>query len=274
MAEAVQLSEAGGLAYREAGAGRGGVPVLCLHGFPETSYMWHHLLGELAASGRRALAPDLTGFGDSEPDRPGTWERQMDAVERFRRALGLEQVVLVVHDWGGLIGLRWACEQPGAVAGLVISNSGFFPEGRWHGFAEVLRTEGEGERTIDAMSRDGLGGLLGTLSRGFSEQAIDEYWKSFATEERRRSLLDLYRSGDFEKLAPYQGQLGALGVPTLLLWGEDDPFAPLAGAHRFLREVPHAQLVVVEGAGHFVYADEPERCAREIVSFLERGETA
>ena len=52
-----------------------------------------------------------------------------------------------------------------------------------------------------------------------------------------------------------------MGVPTLLLWGEDDQFAPLAGAHRFEREIPGSELVVLEGAGHFVWEDEPERCS-------------
>ena len=81
------------------------LPVLCLHGWPQSSYMWRHLLPALASSGRRAVAPDLPGFGDSPPDPPGTWERHVEAVERFRRAIGLDRVVLVVHDTGA----RSAC---------------------------------------------------------------------------------------------------------------------------------------------------------------------
>jgi haloalkane dehalogenase len=57
-------------------------------------------------------------------------------------------------------------------------------------------------------------------------------------------------------------------VPTLILWGQNDLFAPVAGAYRFKREIPGAKLVVLEGAGHFVYADEPSRCAREVAEFL------
>jgi haloalkane dehalogenase len=68
--------------------------------------MWRHLLPALASSGRRALAPDLPGYGDSPPDPPGTYERHVTAVERFRHQVGLDRVVLVVHDTGGLIGLR------------------------------------------------------------------------------------------------------------------------------------------------------------------------
>jgi pimeloyl-ACP methyl ester carboxylesterase len=73
---------------------------------------------------------------------------------------------------------------------------------------------------------------------------------------------------DFSKLAPYEGRLGELGVPTLLLWGSEDQFAPLGGARRFEREIPGARLVVLEGAGHFVFDQERERCAREVVEFV------
>ena len=93
---------AGGLAYREAGPAEGPVALL-LHGYPESSYMWRDLMPALARAGWRALAPDLAGFGDSEPDPPGTWERHTQSIERFRSELGLERCVPVVHDWGGLI---------------------------------------------------------------------------------------------------------------------------------------------------------------------------
>jgi haloalkane dehalogenase len=83
-----------GLAYRDVGAG---APVLFVHGYPESSFMWRHLLPALSASGRRAVAPDLAGFGDSPPQPPGTWDRHVERLERFRSGLGL-RVALVVHD--------------------------------------------------------------------------------------------------------------------------------------------------------------------------------
>jgi pimeloyl-ACP methyl ester carboxylesterase len=194
------------LAHREHGPEDGPVALL-LHGYPESSFMWRDLMPAIADAGWRAIAPDLAGFGDSEPDPPGTWERHMEAVERFRRELGIERCVLVVHDWGGLIGLRWACEHPEAVEALVISSTGFFADG-------------------------------------------------------------MYRSGDFEKLAGYR--LAELAVPALLVWGEKDEFAPVAGAHRFERELPDTELGVIDDAGHFVWEDAPERCAEAATAFLNR----
>jgi haloalkane dehalogenase len=255
------------LAHREAGPADGPVALL-LHGFPQSSYMWRDLTPALAAAGWRAIAPDLAGFGDSEPDPPGTWERHVEAVERFRRELGIEHCVPVVHDWGGLIGLRWACEHPNAVAALVISSTGFFPDGKWHGMATAMRTPGTGEQLVDTLDRGGFASVLRSSSPAFDDDAIDEYWKSFADETRRRGHLELYRSGDFEKLARYR--LPDLAVPVLLVWGENDEFAPLAAAHRFERELPDTELVVVEGAGHFVWEEAPERCAEAVTAFLAR----
>jgi haloalkane dehalogenase len=265
------VARAAGLAYRETrpdGTPHGSV--LCLHGFPESSYMWRALLDAAAGAGWRAVAPDLPGSGDSPPDRPLTWERAIEAVERLRTELDLGRVVLVVHDWGGLIGLRWACDHPDAVAALVISDTGFFADGRWHGLARTLRTPGEGEQVVDGMGGEAFAGLLRSVAPAMDDAAIAEYAKGFADEDRRRSHLDLYRSGDFEKLAPYEGRLGALGVPALVLWGEDDPFAPLAGARRLAGELPGAELVVVPGTGHFVYDDAPEATAAAVADFLGR----
>jgi haloalkane dehalogenase len=257
------------LHHREAGT-PGDPAVLLVHGFPESSHMWREILPPLAAAGYHALAPDLLGFGDSEPGAGGgSWERQVEALERFRTNLGLERVILVVHDWGGLIGLRWACDHPDAVEALVISDTGFFPDGQWHDLAAALRSE-QGEGLVDAMTEEGLAAMLGSLGAITPDDAR-EYFKALGDETRRRGVLELYRSGDFAKLAPYDGKLAALGVPTLLLWGGEDPFAPIASAHRFEREIPGAELVVLDGTGHFVVDDAPDRYAEALVGWLRQA---
>jgi haloalkane dehalogenase len=258
------------LHHREAGA-PDAPAVLLLHGFPQSSRMWRDVLDPLADAGLRALAPDFAGFGDSPPDGPGTWEAQVEHLEAFRREQGIERAALVVHDWGGLIGLWWACEHPEAVSALVISSTGFFPDGRWHGFAEALRVPGQGEELASQMTADGMVALLAGLSSGIGADDAREYFRCFADEERRRSVLELYRSGDFSKLERFDGALGRLGVPTLLLWGADDDFAPVGGAHRFRKQIPDAELVVIEGARHFVVEDQPDTYATHVTDFLRRA---
>jgi haloalkane dehalogenase len=241
---------------------------LFLHGYPESSYLWDDVMGGAAKAGWRAVAPDLSGFGDTPPQPPVTWESQVEFVSHFVSALALGSVALVVHDWGGLIGLRWACDNPGAVRALVLSNTGFFADGRWHGFAKVLRTPGEGEQMMENMTPELMGMALRQECPEMSDEALAEFTKCVADPERRQAGLDLYRSGDFTKLEPYKGKLGELGVPTLLLWGAEDQYAPVGGAYRFKKEIQDAELVILEGAGHFLAIQAPDRFRDELTRFL------
>src|SRR3984893_4140747 len=242
------LERAAGLAYRAAGASTDRVALL-VHGYPESSYMWCDALAALAAAGWRALAPDLPGYGDSEPDPPGTWERHVEALERFVRELELGPVALVTHDWGVPVGVRWACDNPGSVRALAISDGGFFSDRRWHDLANAMRTPGEGERLVRSYTREGFWQALRAVCAGMSDRALDEYWKGFGDDTRRIAHLELYRSGDFEKLIPYEGRLAALAVPALIVWGGQDRFASVQMAHRFNRELPGSELAVFDGAG-------------------------
>lgn len=256
-----------GLAFRE--QGDPGAPVaLLLHGYPNSSYLWRDVMPAVAEAGHRAVAPDLPGYGDSELDgRDGTWEDHVEALGAFVEEHDLAPVVLIVHDWGGLIGLRWACDNPGAVTGMVLMDTGFFPDGRWHGMARAMRA-GQLDELMDNMTREGFEGLMQQAEPNATPDALDEYWKGFTTPERRHAGLNLYKSGDFEKLEPYRGRLAELGVPTLVLWGGEDDYAPVSGAYRFRKEIPHAELVVLEDAGHFLMEDDPERVGAELGRFL------
>lgn len=266
---AASLPVVAGLAHRAAGPE--GAPVaVCVHGWPSSSWMWRSTLDALAASGVRAVAPDLAGYGESPVDRPGTWAHHVEALGRFVDAVSPEApVALVLHDWGGLIGLRWACENPARVSALVISGTTFFADETWHDFAQALRTPEHGETVVRGFDRTGFGAVLRGISTGMDDAALDEYFRAFATDEGRLAQLDLYRSGEFAELEPYAGRLAALGVPALIVWGAGDPFLPVANAKRFHAELPASELLVLE-AGHFVVDDEPEAFAAAAAGFLGR----
>ncbi|MDQ3758764.1 MAG: alpha/beta fold hydrolase, partial [Actinomycetota bacterium] len=197
---------------------------------------------------------------------PATFERNLEALTHLHAGLDLGRVALVVHDWGGFIGLAWACENPELVSALVISDTGFFSDGKWHGMAEAIRSP-QGEEIMAAVDHDGFAALL-KADGAFSDEDIDAYWHPFAEGRGREATVEFYRSMDFEKLEPYQGCLARLDVPTLLVWGAEDKFAPLAGARRFEREIPGARLAAFEGAGHFVFDQERDRTIKEVTSFL------
>jgi haloalkane dehalogenase len=122
-----------------------GPTVLCFHGEPDWCYLYRHMLDALVASGHRVVCPDLVGFGRS--DKPTdqafyTYERHVQSVTAHLDTLDLQDVTVVVQDWGGPIGLRWAMEHADQVGRLVIMNTGLFT-GRvskgfmaWRTFAE------------------------------------------------------------------------------------------------------------------------------------------
>ena len=228
--------------------------------------MWRNVITALADSGSRAL-PGPAGFGDSPPDQPehaNAHEGGGETSPRARPRAGRAHRPRL----GGLIGLRWACEHPERHRRARHIQHRLLPRRQVHGIARAHahrrrgRANGphHGSRRIHAHARH-------HLDRD-RRHTTDQYWKTFETQDSSPASWTSTRSGDFEKLKPYEGQLSALGVPTLILWGENDLFAPIAGAHRFQREIPDAKLVVLKGAGHFVYADEPSRCAREVAGSL------
>jgi haloalkane dehalogenase len=264
----MDVRHAAGLAYREAGPDDGPA-VLLVHGWPYSSAMYEPVLERLGQKGMRAVAPDLPGFGDSEPDPPGAWGQHADALERLRTELNLGRTALVGHDFGLSIALRWAAAHRDQVSALVLSNGGAaLVEGRWHPVAEDMRRSSEGEAFMRYLGRDLFDAGMRQVSRGMTDEARDEYWKCLADDTRRACVLELFRSADAEDLVPYVDEPARLNVPTLVLWGAHDDLAGMSVAEHFHRITPGSKLVVLDGAGHALYDDAPEEASAAIADFL------
>jgi pimeloyl-ACP methyl ester carboxylesterase len=220
------------------------------------------------------IAPDLPGHGDSElGGREGTWEEMEEFVEKFAAVLELGRFDLALHDWGGLIGFRWLFDHPSRLRNLrrlIVGNTGFFyaDNSAWHSLAKIWRTRGEGEAWMDAVTFEAFQGVLRAACAKMADDAIAEYWKTFSTHERRTARLALYRSGDFEKIKPYDGKLATITSPALIVWGENDPFIPALAGHRFKHEIPDSRLHMLHDAGHFLWEDTPEKTVALVREFL------
>jgi haloalkane dehalogenase len=158
------------------------------------------------------------------------------------------------------------------VSGLVITNTGFFPDVEWIEIGKTMRTPIQGEALVNSLSREAFATLLEAASNKLDERGLDEYWKAFRTPEGRRGMLELYRSVDLDELRPYQEMLAELHVPALILWGRADEYIPTEYASRFARQIPGSKLVLLDGIRHFLFDDEPERCAHEVITFLEQAD--
>jgi haloalkane dehalogenase len=252
--------------YWESGSGEA---ILYLHGFPTSGYLWRHVLGETAQS-FRAIAPDFPGFGRSElMGGPHTWRALIDWLDQFVTELEIAPVHLGVHDWGGLIGIAWACEHPDKVSSLLITDTSFRSTDRWHGLATEWRKPVVGEQMLGSITREGLQALLSAASQHIPEDAIDEYWSGLNTEERISAKLEMYRSLDFEMLAPLEPRLDQIAPGrTRVVWGANDPFVPQKVAHWFGERLG-TEVNVLENASHFLQEDAGQEIGRIHREFLE-----
>jgi haloalkane dehalogenase len=252
-----------------------GPPVLLLHGEPTSSYLWRNVIPPLVANGYRAIAPDLIGFGRS--DKPAdigwyTYDRHVESIAELVDSLGLSGITLVVHDWGGPIGLRFAVEHEELVDRLVILDTGIGggrpPSEAWLRFRAAVRKLGpavDPARLVESGTVDGL-----------SDEARAAYNEPFPTPESKAGVLAFPElvpaEPDHPNTAPMNRVRDALKSwqkPTLVVWGEEDAALPPALAHAFAELIPGAgEPVVIAGAGHFLQEDRPDELAAALLGFL------
>lgn len=257
------------IAYQARGAPDRPALVL-LHGYPTSAMLWEPLVPQALAAGVRVIAPDLPGFGQSDLwQRPADWPSYVAFLDRFIPAMGLTRFHLGVHDWGGPIGLLWAIRHPDAIASLFITDTAFFPDFTWE-FGAAIREPGRGEHLVERL-QDWETFVKGQrrICPNASEETLRSWHGAFSSLERCHAHLELYRSPNL--FAETEGALAALGVPTTVVWGSADPFVPPIWAQRFQQDIPHAQVHIVEGAGHFLQQDAPQEVGRLLAEHLARS---
>lgn len=239
-----------------------------LHGVPESGEMWRQFVARTGGD-----APDLPGFGKS--DKPSSGDYSFRALGRWFSdyTADLESFSLVVHDWG-VVGLLAAMERPEAVEKLVIIDAvPFLPGYRWHPVARVWRRRLAGEVFMGLSTKGGMRLLAKRQSEtqvpeSVLEEAIDGIWKYF-DHGTQRAILRLYRSAPEDLLEEVGRDLHKIAAPTLVVWGERDPYLDKSFAHAYADAVGGpSETYIVEGAGHWPWYEKPEVIDR-VASFLQ-----
>jgi haloalkane dehalogenase len=238
-----------------------GPPVVFVHGEPTWSFLWRKVLVPVRDAGFRCIAPDLPGFGRS--DKPTdidwyTYDRHAAAFSALLEELDVRDATIVVHDWGGPIGLRAAAELPHRISQLVILDTGLFTGHQqmtdaWTAFRDFVR------RTEDLP----VGFLVrGACKRDPGEDVIAGYERPFpnvaAKAGARAFPLVLPTSPDAPGALAGQRTLDALRDdqrPKLILWADSDPVLPLETGHRFAAALGGEIGHVIAEAGHFLQED-------------------
>jgi haloalkane dehalogenase len=251
-----------------------GDPIVCFHGEPTWSYLYRKMLPPLVAGGHRVVCPDYAGFGRSDkPTERGwyTYDRHVELMTLLLDGLELTDATVVVQDWGGPIGLRWAVENADLVARLVILNTGLFT-GRvskgfmaWRDFAE---------RNPDLPVGFVIGGATAT---DVPDEVIAAYEAPFPNAESKAG------AAQFPLIVPTSDEMAGAGEmravadalsrwdkPALVAFSDSDPVFPFPRAgEAFTSLIPTAgEQVKIEGAAHFLQEDRGEQIAEEILRFL------
>ena len=251
-----------------------GEPVLLLHGEPTWSYLYRKVIPQLTA-GSRVVAPDYFGFGRSDKPVVRKWysyDSHYASIERFVEELDLDDVTLVVHDWGGPLGLRLAVTKPERIARLVVLNTGIFsgrpPNAEWLRFRDFVRRVGADLRP----------GQLVRVScvNDVPHDVVAAYDAPHPTPKSMTGPLmfpelvptDLQHPSA-AKMIEVRDALKAWDHPALVFFGDSDPIFPPEVAVRFAARMPNAEAAPpVARAGHFVQEDAGEEVGRRIAEWL------
>jgi pimeloyl-ACP methyl ester carboxylesterase len=269
--------------YREVGSADAPV-ILLLHGFPACSFMFRDLMNEL--SGKfRLIAPDYPGFGYS--DAPSTqafaytFDNLADVIEKFAGKLSLDKYALYMQDFGGPVGFRIAARQPKKISFLIVQNANAYEEGLPDTFwapARVLwrnPTPENYERIRAAALSDTA--LEWNYTHGVKdvERISPESWvlqrgllSRQGNKDAMLALLYDYRT-NLARYPEWHRYFRAHQPPMLIVWGKNDIIFPAPGAHAYLRDVPHAELHLLD-TGHFALEDHAKRIATLTYTFYDR----
>ena len=251
-----------------------GAPVVFLHGEPTWSYLWRKVIPPVRAAGYRCIAPDHPGFGRSDKPTDLGWysyDRHCELAATLLADLELSDATVVVHDWGGPIGLRLAVEHPERIARMVIMDTGLFTgkqsmSDAWKTFRDfVERTE---DLPISIL-------VKGACARGIDDGVTAAYDAPFPVPEAKAGArafpLMLPTTPDAPGAAAGRRVLDALRSdqrPKLHLWADSDPIIPFAVGERFAAAINAEPPEMIENASHFLQEDAGEQIGRRIAAWL------
>ncbi|MGN9837090.1 alpha/beta fold hydrolase [Nonomuraea sp. H19] len=266
--------------YRESLPDRSDAPVaLLLHGFPSASHQYRRLIDALGTR-YRLIAPDYPGFGHTEaPDGFAySFDRLADITEGFVERLGLTRFVMYVFDFGAPVGFRLAERHPHRIAGLIVQNGNAYAEGLSDAARAFIALRPDTPGAEDAI-RDllTLPGTRGQYESGVRDPeliapdgwTLDQHFLDRPGRKQAQVALAFDYHSNVERYPAWQAWLREHTPPTLITWGRDDPFFPEPGARAYLRDLPDAELHLLD-TGHFALEDQLPEIAPLVAGFLDR----
>jgi len=252
--------------------------VIMMHGEPSWSYLYRHMIRNVAAAGFRVLAPDLIGFGRSDkPTETGdySYTRHVGWVEDWLKSMDVKDAVLFCQDWGGLIGLRLVAKYPEKFAGVIAANT-FLPTGdrdpgeafkQWQLFSQTVP-----EFPVGGIIRGATVKPLGEgVEAAYNAPYPDESYKAGARIFPALVPTNPKMEGAADNVQAWK-TLSKFNKPFLTAFSDQDPITK-GGDRVFQKLVPGCKgqpHSLVKGGGHFLQEDVHEELSKIIVDFMAR----
>jgi len=267
-----------GIFYREAGP-KDAPAIVLLHGFPSSSREFDTLI-PLLAPRYHVIAPDFPGFGHSDAPPPSSYAYSFDNLAKttgaFLAQLKIDKYSFYLHDYGGPVGFRLFAAHPQRLRALIVQNANAYREGlgaKWAGIAQYWAEPKAHPDVFDAFVSLAATEKRHTLGTSHPERYNPDSWTDEyahlskpGQREVQAALLYDYRT-NVASYSAWQAALRAHRPPTLVVWGRNDPSFIAAGAQAFRRDLPDAEIHLLD-AGHFALDEQNDEIARLILAFL------
>jgi pimeloyl-ACP methyl ester carboxylesterase len=269
-----------GVFYREAGP-KDAPTIVLLHGFPSSSRQFGMLI-PLLATRYHLIAPDYPGFGQSEATPPSlysyTFDHLAETIGRLLAELKIGAYALYIHDYGAPVGMRMILARPDRLRALISQNGNVYAEGlgaKWRGIAEYWADPGAHPEVVDAFLSPGATEQRHTFGTAHPERYDPDSWTDEVAHlsrpgqrEIQAALLYDYRT-NVAAYPRWQAWLRQNKPQTLVVWGANDPSFIAAGAAAFRRDLPDAEIHLLD-AGHFALDEKADEIAALILAFMAK----
>jgi pimeloyl-ACP methyl ester carboxylesterase len=273
--------------YREAGDPQRPTIVL-LHGYPSSSHTYRELIPMVSRS-YHVIAPDYLGSGYSDrPDpqvTPYSFDRLADHVEGLLAKLGLKQYTLYMQDFGAPVGFRLMQRNPQAIDAIIVQNANAYLDGLTPKRREFFRNARDDKSAANVAALFRFTGRDAIVNEQYLRDVPPERhdimspdaWTHdlvfLATEKDRKIQLQLFQDyqNNIDRYPVWQSLMKKHQFPALIVWGKNDPAFIAAGAEAYLRDLPKAELHLID-AGHFAVEEQPQLVAGHILRFMAARE--
>lgn len=252
--------------------------LLLIHGFPSSSRSFRDVIGPLSRD-CFVVAPDLPGFGSSEPIERPSFCRFADVMEGLLAQLGVESFHLYLHDYGAAVAMHLATRAPGRIRSLIIQNanaheSGMGPQwsatkAYWNDPTPQHEAEATSHLSFEGTREQYVGGLPEDLAKRVDPQLWEEDWRVMALPGRlsmHRALVLDYRN-HVARFGEIAGYLENSQPPALMLWGRHDIFFDLAETLSWMKALPRMEAHILDGP-HFLLETHAAECAKRMRTFV------